>query len=185
MWQGRSSAISSATEAMPTTDAARRDRRSVTEVRLAVAMGLGIVGLGSAVAARSGAPLQWLMVAAWGGSIVVFGWTAIGQRAQVARSATVAVIAAAAVALTVAADRTWIAAPAALLAWSGVAHVVRIPWTTILGAALAVLSLCGAVLTVGARRASDALAVLAYGLACLACATAATGRMWRRVRGLR
>lgn len=185
MWQGRSSAILSATEAMPAIDAEHRDRRSVTEVRLAGALGLGIVGLGSAVAARSGAPLQWLTVAAWGGSIVVLGWPAIRQRAPVARTATVAVVVAAAIALTVAADRTWVAAPAALLAWSGVAHVMRIAWTTVLGAAVAILSLCGAVLAIGARRASDALAVLAYGLACLACATAATGRMWSRVRGLR
>lgn len=160
-------------------------------VRLALALTLGVVGTASAMVAgdRSG-PLR-LGMAAWAGSLVVYGWPVIRRRWPSLRGrllvppAPSAAVFAVAVALTAAAAHAWVLVPLALAAWTAVAVVVQAGWTSFLACAAAVLVAAAALLSLGVEPASEALAALAYGLAWLGCSTAAARRLGivtRRIR---
>lgn len=160
-------------------------------VRLALALTLGVVAMASAVVAgdRSG-PLR-LSVGAWVGAFVVYGWPVIRRRWPSLRArllvppAQAATVLAVAVGVTAGAARAWVLVPLALAAWTAVAVVVQASSTLLLACAVAMLAAAAALLSLGAGPASEALAVAAYGLACLACSTAAVGHFGRPTRRIR
>lgn len=155
-----------------------------SDLRPVVALGLGMVGLGMAVLARQEPGTRWLSAVAWGFALLVFGWPWL-RRCSVlvpARAAGAFVLAGA---LSALAARTWVAAPFALAAWTGVGRMLGVHWTTVLTAAVVALAGSAGALALGARVTSDSLAVLAYGLACLACCTAAVDRLRSSARRIR
>lgn len=167
---------------MPVTEADPGVNGTSSGPRLALALGCGAVGLASAFLGRERPSLQWLTAGAWLAALVTFGsaWT---HRRLVVPPSTAAL--AAAGVLSILATRAWFLAPLALAGWTVVASLLDVRWTVILGAAAASLAAAAVVLPFGAGAVSDFLAVLAYGLACLACCTAAVSRIRREGRRVR
>lgn len=140
-----------------------------------MALGFGLVGVASAFVSRRHPSLKALILGAWAAALLTFGSACSRRRLALPPAAVASGIAAGT--LAVLATRAWELAPLALAASTASAHLLRVRWTVLLTIATVSLAAAAAVQPFGRPGASDALAALAYGLACVACCTAAASRM--------
>lgn len=164
----------------------QRLRERTPHVRLGLAVALGAVGLASAAIGQERSAVRWVTAGAWAVALLAFASALVPARRYARRAATLmpaataVCAAAAAVALTFGSGRHWVLTPAAIAAWTGIAHMLAIRWTAVLGASAASMACAAIAVAVDARSVSNALTLLAYALGWLACTTAVVARVLHR-----